>query len=344
MTGTENPKAITMDANHSVTANFAQDVYYTLTVTADHGTVVKTPSAAQYLSGTVVSLQANADANYHFVNWTGDLTGTDNPKSITMDANHSVTANFAQDVYYTLTVTADHGTVVKTPGAAQYLSGTVVSLQANADTGYHFANWTGDMTGTDNPKTITMDADKTVTANFAINLNPAITSVDPPYGPPGTQVTITGDNFGDSRGAGKDKSGKGASYVSFNGVAATEYESWSNTEIVCSVPEGATPGPVTVVTAGGTSNTDMIFTVSYPTWYLAEGTCAWGFSTYITIENPNRSAVTAKITYMDPKAASGGKSGRPRAPSEADNPARRSPRPRSTPGTTLATIRTSPQR
>ena len=53
MTGTENPKAITMDANHSVTANFALDVNYTLTVTADHGTVTKTPDAEQYLSGTV---------------------------------------------------------------------------------------------------------------------------------------------------------------------------------------------------------------------------------------------------------------------------------------------------
>ena len=141
---------------------------------------------------------------------------------------------------------------------------------------------------------------------------PTITSVDPSSGPPGTQVTITGDNFGDTRGAGKGKNGKGASYVSFNGVAATEYESWSNTEIVCTVPEGATTGPVVVVTDAGTSNADHIFTVSYPTWYLAEGTCAWGFSTYITVMNPNSSAVTVKITYMDPHAYSGGKSGKGR--------------------------------
>ncbi len=146
---------------------------------------------------------------------------------------------------------------------------------------------------------------------FTINqaLNPTITSVDPLFGPPGTQVTITGNNFGNTRGAGKGKSGKGASYVSFNGVAATEYASWSNTRIVCTVPEGATTGPVVVVTSAGTSNADKTFTVSYPTWYLAEGSCAWGFSTYITIENPNSSAVTVKITYMDPRAPSSGKGG-----------------------------------
>jgi hypothetical protein len=40
---------------------------------------------------------------------------------------------------------------------------------------------------------------------------------------------------------------------------------------------------------------------SYPTWYLAEGTSNWGFSTYITIENPNRVPVSARITYMTPK-------------------------------------------
>ncbi len=38
--------------------------------------------------------------------------------------------------------------------------------------------------------------------------------------------------------------------------------------------------------------------VPITTWYLAEGSCAWGFSTYISIENPNTSSVTARITYM----------------------------------------------
>jgi WD40-like Beta Propeller Repeat len=33
-------------------------------------------------------------------------------------------------------------------------------------------------------------------------------------------------------------------------------------------------------------------------WYLAEGTTAWGFSTYITIENPNDSDATARVDYM----------------------------------------------
>jgi len=142
-----------------------------------------------------------------------------------------------------------------------------------------------------NPQTLAITAPPVPT-------NPAITSVDPLFGPPGTQVTITGANFGSTRGAGKGKSGKGASYVSFNGVAATEYASWSNTSIVCTVPEGAGAGPVMVVTDAGSSNADKTFTVSYPTWYLAEGTTDWGFSEYVTIENPNTTAVNVKLTYQ----------------------------------------------
>jgi len=39
-----------------------------------------------------------------------------------------------------------------------------------------------------------------------------------------------------------------------------------------------------------------------PTWYLAEGYTAWGFSTYVNIESPNDTEVTARVTYMNPAA------------------------------------------
>ena len=39
-----------------------------------------------------------------------------------------------------------------------------------------------------------------------------------------------------------------------------------------------------------------------PTWYLAEGSTAWGFSTYVNIESPNDTEVTARVTYVNPAA------------------------------------------
>jgi hypothetical protein len=60
----------------------------------------------------------------------------------------------------------------------------------------------------------------------------------------------------------------------------------------------------------GTSyGSDVPFTTTNPVtptaWYLAEGTNAWGFSTYITIENANNQQLTARLTYMDPNPQSG---------------------------------------
>ena len=48
----------------------------------------------QYSSGKMPQLTAFSNSAYHFGSWSGDLTGTTNPQSITMLANHSVTANF----------------------------------------------------------------------------------------------------------------------------------------------------------------------------------------------------------------------------------------------------------
>ncbi len=73
-----------------------------------------------------------------------------------------------------------------------------------------------------------------------------IAAITPPAAAPGAQVTITGCDFGDAQGS---------SYVSFGGVQATAYASWSDAEIVASVPAGvAGEVLVTVTTAEGDSN------------------------------------------------------------------------------------------
>ncbi len=58
------------------------------------------------------------------------------------------------------------GTVTKNPDMASYPAGTVVTLTAVANQGWSFSHWTGDLTGSTNPQTITMDGDRSVTAVF----------------------------------------------------------------------------------------------------------------------------------------------------------------------------------
>jgi hypothetical protein len=68
---------------------------------------------------------------------------------------------------YTLTVNiVGSGTVSLSPSGGIYNENTVVTLTAVPDAGCNFMGWSGDLTSSTNPETITMDADKTVTATF----------------------------------------------------------------------------------------------------------------------------------------------------------------------------------
>lgn len=67
---------------------------------------------------------------------------------------------------YTLTTTAANGTITKSPDKTSYNAGETVTLTAAAGSGYFFTGWSGDASGTGNPVTVTMDTNKTVTANF----------------------------------------------------------------------------------------------------------------------------------------------------------------------------------
>jgi hypothetical protein len=124
---------------------------------------------------------------------------------------------------------------------------------------------------------------------------PTIGGILPLNPAPGQQVTITGSGFGDTMASGHN--GGAASFVSFGFTPATQYSEWTDSEIICTVPQGASSGSVTVTNTAGTSDSYAV-TLVYPTWYLAEGSTAWGFSTYITVENPNDKPCTAQMTYM----------------------------------------------
>ncbi len=144
---------------------------YTITTnTVGNGSITLNPTGGTYCEGTVVTLTATPDAGWQFDGWSGDLSGTQNPATITMNANKNVTATFSQLPVpdYTLTVnTVGQGSVTLDPPGGTYPEGTVVTLTATPDSGWKFDNWSGDLSGSTNPTTITMDSDKTVTANFS---------------------------------------------------------------------------------------------------------------------------------------------------------------------------------
>lgn len=74
---------------------------------------------------------------------------------------------------------------------------------------------------------------------------PAISTVSPNKAKVGTQVAIFGSNFGTT---------PADNVVKFNGVTASIISVTSNSEILVTVPQSATTGPVTVTTVGGTAS------------------------------------------------------------------------------------------
>jgi uncharacterized repeat protein (TIGR02543 family) len=174
LSGSSNPATLVMDGNKSVTAVFASNVH-TLTVAASGGTVLKSPDKAGYEYGESVTLTASADAGYSFTGWSGAASGTNSSITITMDGDKSVTANFAA-ISYTLSIAAANGSVVANPQKAGYSYNESVSLQAVPGTGYHFTGWSGSLSGSTNPASIVMNADKSVTAAFAVNTYTLTTS------------------------------------------------------------------------------------------------------------------------------------------------------------------------
>ncbi|MFC2090942.1 malectin domain-containing carbohydrate-binding protein [Bacteroidota bacterium] len=140
---------------------------YTLTTESTNGTILTEPSGTVFMENTIVTLEAVPEGGYTFTEWTGDLSGTENPTSITMDQDKSVTAEIAAIPVYELNVESTNGTVNLDPAGSSYFEGTVVTLTAVPDENYEFTEWAGDMSGMDNPYTLTMMADMNITATFS---------------------------------------------------------------------------------------------------------------------------------------------------------------------------------
>jgi len=215
----DNPTTITMDSAKNVTAHFTQITYNLMVdvapdgsgdVSVDGDTPENYPASYGFPSGSEVTLAAIAATEYEFSNWSGDLSGSDNPTTIMIDSDKEVTANFSQ-ITYNLTVDAGSGGGIEINGATPssypaiftFAEGTSVDFEAVPASGYRFANWSGDHSGSENPTTIMMDSDKEVMAHFIktctlsvdVSPNSGMVTLEPsqPAGgyAVGTEVTLT---------------------------------------------------------------------------------------------------------------------------------------------------------
>jgi hypothetical protein len=171
---------ITMQGNYSITANFIRR--YNLTIDSTDGGEVITPGEGTftYDADMMVDLVATSASGYYFVNWTGNVATIANvtaaSTTVIMNGDYSITANFEQipPEKFTLTISSTTGGAVTTPGEGifTYDEGATINLAAEADEGYQFVNWTGDVSIIADVNaattTITMQGNCSITANFII--------------------------------------------------------------------------------------------------------------------------------------------------------------------------------
>lgn len=138
-------------------------VTFTGTIVGNGGSI--SPEVSGYLVGDTAIITAYPKAGYAFAGWSGDVTSTANPLKIVMNVNKKVTATFTAGPTYKLTTkVVGSGTV--NPATGDYPQGSNQTLTAKPASGYIFTGWSGDATGTTNPLTVSMSANKTITATF----------------------------------------------------------------------------------------------------------------------------------------------------------------------------------
>ncbi|MGC9016406.1 MAG: InlB B-repeat-containing protein, partial [Conexivisphaera sp.] len=193
--------SFTMNGPGSMTATYGGQ-YLVQTWPSPSAGGSTSPSSKWVSAGSSVTITATPNSGWAFQQWSGTIgsstfSTSQNPYTLTATGPVNATAYF----WPGLTVNATPGgyVVVSNVNTGQVLDtvsggssqtfyeppGTEYSLQATADSGSAFTGWSGALSGTTNPATITVSAPESVQANFVtvqFNFLTAYDAIDPATG------------------------------------------------------------------------------------------------------------------------------------------------------------------
>ena len=195
----------TVTGNRTLVAQFQQQSY-TITATANPTNGGTVTGGGTFNYGQSCTLTATPATGYTFVRWTknGMQVSTNATYTFTVTESAAYVAQFSLQSF-TVSASAnptDGGTIT---GGGTFNYGQNCTLNATANTGYDFVNWTenGNVVSTNTHYNFSVTSNRTLVANFALKTFQISTTVDPSEGGTATgggtfsygdEVTITIEN------------------------------------------------------------------------------------------------------------------------------------------------------
>ncbi len=128
--------------------------YNITNTTPGGGTITMDPPAGPYLSNRVVTLTATAANGWTFAGWSGDISGTNNPTTVTMTGNKNVKAIFTTSLFLGVSGGAANGSLQTNPVSPVYAYGQQVIVSAIPAANRFFLRWSQTAYGSNNPVAI----------------------------------------------------------------------------------------------------------------------------------------------------------------------------------------------
>lgn len=193
---------VTTGAKDTLRTSMAEDYVWSfttvprITLSANPAAGGTSAGAGDFAQGSSVTVTATPNAGYTFTNWTKNnvIVSTDPNYQFNMAGNVALVANFSQVPTFTVLVISNPSEGGTTTGSGVYASGASATIRAIPNSGYSFTGWSGDATGSTNPLTLTVNANKNITANFALGgpvAGPANGPILPNLGGAGTFSILT---------------------------------------------------------------------------------------------------------------------------------------------------------
>ena len=160
-----NPRHITVTQDSHFKALFGQNTvpHYTINAVSADTTLGTVRGGGTYEEGSVAEITARPKDHAYFKQW--DDGSTDNPRSITVTHDVTVTAYFEAKPTYTIRVGANDSAMGSVYGGGVFHEGETTTIGATPNEGYHFTGWHDGVMS--NPRIIEVVENALFTAFFA---------------------------------------------------------------------------------------------------------------------------------------------------------------------------------